>query len=231
MAKGAIKKLVSPWSDYSIERNGVTIKLEAVELDRGDGKYLGLTATALKDLKLADIIKFTAKNAESGEGALGEELFKGKLVDLYNSAVFRNSWRQSVEELGNVEADKLSEDQKSKVLAGFVELVTRYYNEDTSREGKRDASYYRRKAAEKANDMKPIAKKAGGDISKLSPDELAKYRLLRKERDELIQIAEAKDKEEMAALESSLDDVLDAADLESTPMDTPLDTKPEEAKA
>ncbi len=209
MAKGAIKKLVSPWANSTIERNGKSIELVSIELDRGDGHYLGLAASSVKDLSLADIVLWTAKNKESGEGELGECLFKGKLVDLFNAAVFRNAWRQSVESFGNITADKLTDEQKSKVLADYLEQVTRYFNEDTSREGKRDASYYRRKAAEVAKQMQPLAKKASGDITKLSKEEIAQYKALRAQKDSFIQLAEEKEKEEMAALESSLD--LDAA--------------------
>lgn len=224
MAKGAIKKLVSPWQDnLAIERNGVSITLVPVELDRGEGKYLGLSAESLAKLTIEQVILWTAKNVESGTGELGLTFFKGKLVDLFNSAVFRNAWRGAVENIA--EGTAISDETKKSVVDSYIETVSRYFNEDTSRERAKDASFYRKKAAEVTKAMVPFIKKAAGDIKKnLTADEIAKVKALRVERDGYIQLAEQKEREEMAALEQSLDidtalDAMDADDDDKTPLD------------
>lgn len=211
MAKGKIKSLVSPWSGLTINRNGVNLHFDAVDLERGDGKYLGLNATSLVDVDIATLVIWTSKNQETADSPLAYQLFINKLGDAFNSLVFRNAWREAVEPLGEVTADKLTEAQKQQAIDSFTSLVTRYFNEDSSREGKRDASYYRRKAAETTKAMIPLNKKSAGKVSNLSVDELTKYKSLRAERDGYIAIAEQKEREEMEALESSLDDTLDNA--------------------
>lgn len=212
MAKGKIKSLVSPWCDVSITRNGEQLILTPVDLERGDGKYLGLAASVLDkcNVTVDRLITWTSKNQETATSPLATSLFINKLGDAFNSLVFRNAWRESVELLGETKVESLTDAQKATAIETFKTLVERYFSEDSSREGKRDASYYRRKAAEVTKNMLPLNKKAAGKIANLTPEELAKYKSLRVERDGFIALAEQKEREEMAALESSLDDTLDS---------------------
>lgn len=200
MAKGKIKTLVAPWSNYTYTRNGVAFELGSVELDRGDGKYLGFIGR--DSMTLEQWVKFTSKNQETANSELATSFFVNKLADLFNNAIARNAWRQTVEPLGDVKAESLTDAQKSEVLAKFTTELDNYFGEIRTREVEKGSSYYRKQVVVIETKLAPLKKKATGKLSNLSAEEVLQYRELINAKNEAIANAERKEKEELDALTS-----------------------------
>lgn len=205
MAKGKIKNLVAPWSEFVHTRNGVAFTLKSVDLDRGDGKYLGFVGN--DDMTLDQWVKFTSKNQETADSELATSFFVNKLADLFNNAIARNAWRGLVEPLGEVKAETLTEAQKADVLQKFTTELDNYFGEIRTREVEKGSSYYRKQVVAVETKLTPLKKKAAGKLANLSAEEQLLYRELINAKNENIKLAEQKEKEELDALTSFEPDI------------------------
>lgn len=212
MAKGKIKSLVAPWSDFVYTRNGVAFKLGSVRLERGGGtddkptnQYLGFIGN--DEMTLEQWVKFTSKNQETADSALATGFFVNKLASLFNGAVCRNAWRGIVEPLGEVKAESLTEAQKSEVLSKFTIELDNYFGEIRTREVEKGSSYYRKQVVLVETKLTPLKKKAAGILANLSAEEQLLYRELITTKNENIKLAEQKEKEELDALTSFEPDI------------------------
>jgi hypothetical protein len=216
---------VAPWQSITIDRNGIAMKFEPTDLGRGDGKYAGLVITG--DTVLDDIIGWTAKNSGIAEDMpVATQMFLGKLVDLYNNAVFRSAWRDAASLYLNIADNvKLSDKQKAEIETEFVANVTRYFNEDTSRQVTKDSSYYTRQAIATQLLIKPYLVKANGKVANLTADEIAELRKLQTTKKEFETKAKELSLLEMAALEASIEDLV-LPEVEVTEDETTEDESP-----
>ena len=205
MAKGKIKSLVAPWSEFIYTRNGVAFTLKSVDLDRGDGKYLGFMGN--DEMTLEQWVRFTSKNQETANSELAISFFVNKLADLFNNAIARNAWRGVVEILGEVIAESLTDAQKSEVLTKFTTELDNYFGEIRTREVVKGSSYYRKQVVLVETKLTPLKKKAAGKLANLSAEEQLLYRELITAKNENIKMAEQKEKEELDALTSFEPDI------------------------
>ena len=68
MAKGEIKKLASAWQSkdeiHKFKRNTFSVGLQAIELERGEGKYLGWLTTKKQHWPISNTSLLKAKTPQ-----------------------------------------------------------------------------------------------------------------------------------------------------------------------
>lgn len=204
MAKAKIKKLNQFVPEtYVWTRLGQMAELTPIELERGDGKYLGLSPDKVS---LADLELITAKDdATQKDSDKGHKAFLGKICGMFNAVVFRPYWREVLE---SYETDaKLDEAQQAKVLADFADKLNSWFSEETIRE-KNSVWYYKR-----ATELMPklTALKDEYKNPSTTPERKAlvmeEHKQLVAEKNELIATAKIKEAEEQAGLLEGLDEL------------------------
>lgn len=196
MAKGEIKKLASAWQGkeetWIFSRNTVELGLVAIELERGEGKYLGLVNN--DDTSFEVLESITAKSEEVLlDDVIRPLSFKGKVIALFNSTIFRPLWREAVKDYPA--SVVLTDANKATILKSFEDMLNAEFNAEPGQFGRpKDASYYTRQAAKKKDELVPYLKlKTAG---KLTKDDETKVKVIMDDYKALVATAEAKRKEE-----------------------------------
>jgi hypothetical protein len=201
-AKRTIKKLVSVESPYNWSRLGETLTLEPVELERGEGKYLGLNCDKL-DLGSLELI--TTKDEEIKKDAdKVHNGFKAKICGMFNSLIFRPLWRESVEKYPA--GSLLLPEDWAKVYESFASKLDSWFKEEQVRE--KTSVHYFKLATEIAKKLAPLRDKAKGKLENLTEAERAEWTTLSAEYKSTLATAKEKEAEEQAGLIEGLEELV-----------------------
>ena len=203
MAKGEVKKLVGPWTNDSIKRNGITLDTIIGEI-RGKEKVLHINPayTNLDDLG----VFFCAKEKNLD---IAPALFLQRVVGLLNDGFLTPAWRESVE---NYPAGTtLTVAQQSAIWEDFNSRLNTAISGETTRE--KGSPYYAKLMKEIQGDILPLREKAKDEktgkasLSNLNEAEQATYKQLASDYQAAKANYDLKLSEEQSGLLDSLDEL------------------------
>jgi len=187
MAKNKIKALLNPSAEQklTIQRNGITLNLAAVDYDRGEGKrYMGIKSDVeidmlqsyLAKIQLADLPANTSaedKIKHANDEQLLMQQWDNRLRSMFNLTLFKSAYRAAV---ANIPADSKNPDWTliQKEIEAYIDTEAR----GESGAGREKTSvFYMKEETRLMLELKALKIKLGGDKSnvyKTEPSFLAK---------------------------------------------------------
>lgn len=227
--KRTVKKIPSPSKNITVIRNDKSFTLSPIDLDRGDGKYLGFPLAVdaesacyeklLQWLLLAGQVFVPLTEEQIKAGELTPEQIKeinetnaqlervsiyNRLVELINNQL-RPLWRETVEPFKLDHKASISDDDWKAIVEAFNVILNSELNgERKARE--KSSSALRKIASEMAKNLKVLKAQAKGQLSNLSQAEQEQYKKLVVDYKATVAEADRKEAEEKAALLDSLED-------------------------